>query len=245
MKQILGLVLALGVALSGRAQTGKGTPVVIELFTSEGCSSCPPADRLLMKFDHEQPIAGADLIVLSEHVDYWNSGGWIDPYSSHEFSERQQRYVSALRVPDPYTPQAVIDGRFEAVGNNARQLEAAIQDALKEKKIPLGLKAVRSEGGVHVELSTSEVMARGAEVYFAIAEDAVQSKVSAGENGGHLLAHTAVVRSLTKGGKLQGDHAIVSADIKMNARWGKKLRVVAFVADRDGGKILGSAMTEL
>ncbi len=230
----------------GWAQSPAPIPVVIELFTSEGCSSCPPADRLLSVLDKKQPVPGVQLIVLSEHVDYWNSEGWSDPYSSREFSERQRHYTEALKVPDPYTPQAVIDGRYEVVGNNAPKLEAAIQQAQREKKVPLRLQLSQTEKGIHVELRAYESVPKGAEVYFAIAEDSVQSKVSAGENGGHMLTHTAVVRSLTKGGKLAaaGDSGI-AMDLKTKQNWGKHLRVVAFLADHEGGKILGATVSEL
>ncbi len=226
-------------------QTPSAVPVVVELFTSEGCSSCPPADRLLATFDREQPVAGVQLIVLSEHVDYWNTEGWIDPYSSHEFTERQQRYGSALRVQDVYTPQAVIDGRLEAVGNSSPKLKAAIQMAMREKKVPLQLQVSRSEKGIHVELHAEEKLPRGTEVYFAVAEDSVESKVSAGENGGHLLTHTAVVRSLTKAGKLAATESGIAMDLKTSTRWGKHLRVIAFLSEHEGGKILGAAVAEL
>jgi hypothetical protein len=244
MKHLGAFTLAFAAATCALGQAASTIPVVIELFTSEGCSSCPPADRLLGTLDKQQPMAGAQLIVLSEHVDYWNTEGWIDPYSSHEFTERQQRYGEALRVSDVYTPQAVIDGRLEVVGNSAAKVQAAVQQALREKKIPLRLKATRSDNGIHAELQAGEGLKRGAEVYFAVAEDEVESKVSAGENSGRMLAHTAVVRSLTKSGKL-GSNNQVEADLKTGAHWGKHLRVVAFVAEHEGGKILGAAITEL
>jgi len=243
VKYIFGLVSMLAASALSLGQSPKQTPVVIELFTSEGCSSCPPADRLLSALDREQPIPGVQLIV---HVDYWNTLGWMDPYSSHEFSERQTRYGEALHIQDVYTPQAVIDGRFEVVGNSAPKLEAAIQQAMREKKVPLQLQASRSDKGIHVEVRAQDSVPRGAEVYFAVAEDEVQSKVSAGENSGHMLAHTAVVRNLTKGGKLAASGgAGIAMDLKMNARWGKHLRVVALLAEHDGGKIIGAALCEL
>jgi hypothetical protein len=246
MKCLFGFASVLAAAGLAMGQSSKTIPVVIELFTSEGCSSCPPADRLLAALDREQPVPGAQLIVLSEHVDYWNTLGWVDPYSSHEFSERQQRYGEALRIQDVYTPQAVVDGRLEVVGNSAPKLETAIQQAMHQRKVPLQLRVSQSEKGIHVEVRTEDSVPRGAEVYFAIAEDGVESKVSAGENGGRVLTHTAVVRSLTKGGKLAaaGNDGI-AMDLKTSTRWGKHLRVIALLEERDGGKILGAAVGEL
>ena len=243
MKHFGAFTLMMAAATCALGQSATTIPVVIELFTSEGCSSCPPADRLLAALDKQQPIPGARLIVLSEHVDYWNSQGWSDPYSSHQFSERQQRYGEALRVSDVYTPQAVIDGRLEVVGNSTPKVQAAIREALRQKKIPLRFEATRSDSGIRVQLQAGAGLKRGAEVYFTVAEDQVESKVSAGENNGRLLTHTAVVRSLTKSGKLGADNT-VEAQLKTNAHWGKHLRVIAFVAEHEGGKILAAAMVD-
>ena len=146
-------------------------------------------------------------------------------------------------LSDVYTPQAVIDGRLEVVGNSSSKVQAAIQEALRAKKIPLHLTATRSDNGIHAELEAGEGLGRGAEVYFAVAEDEVASKVSAGENSGHMLTHTAVVRSLTKSGKL-GSNNRVEAQLKTNEHWGKHLRVIAFVAEHEGGKIIAAAIVD-
>ena len=113
-------------------------PVVVELFTSEGCSSCPPADALLQKLEAQQPVAGAEIIALEEHVDYWNHDGWVDPYSSSEWTERQQAYA-ALFKNDPYTPELVVDGRSQFVGNNARKAEVEIEKAARGVKTEVAI----------------------------------------------------------------------------------------------------------
>src|SRR5215475_5485010 len=130
---LTGLVMgvALGVAPPADRMPEQPQAVLVELFTSEGCSSCPPADVLLERLDRSQPIPGAQIIVLSEHVDYWNRIGWADPYSSPAFSARQEQYTRRFRTQGPYTPQMVVDGRSEFVGSDARTADSAIRAATK------------------------------------------------------------------------------------------------------------------
>src|ERR1700757_4701741 len=123
------------------------TPVLIELFTSEGCSDCPPADALLERLDRLQPVAGIELIVLSEHVDYWNGIGWRDPYSLHEYSERQGAYAGHFGIGSVYTPQMVVDGHFEFVGSDERGAIEAIAGAAKTAKIPVSISSVQLDAG--------------------------------------------------------------------------------------------------
>lgn len=132
--------LALGLAALAVAGSTPATgriPVLLELFTSEGCSSCPPADRLLATLDERQPEARAELIVLSEHVDYFNYLGWKDPFSAEVFSERQESFSGKPHFDGVYTPQLVVDGRFGFVGSDDAAASAAIRKAVQEPKIPL------------------------------------------------------------------------------------------------------------
>src|SRR5216684_8390832 len=136
------------------------TPVLVELFTSEGCSSCPPADALLERLDRSQPVRNAQLVVLSEHVDYWDDIGWKDPYSSHEFSVRQGDYALRFRLDSPYTPQMVVDGDMELVGSDERRAIQVIKNTIKTAKIPVVLSSIHREGdktlAVHIEVGPSD-----------------------------------------------------------------------------------------
>src|SRR6202040_1868228 len=131
------------------------SPVLVELFTSEGCSDCPPADALLQQLDRAQPVAGEQLIVLSEHVDYWNHIGWTDPYSSRFFSDRQSAYSERFGLSSVYTPEMVVDGTTEFVGNSGGLAKQAIEKARELDKIPIRISAIsRGNPGVlnaHVE----------------------------------------------------------------------------------------------
>src|ERR1700674_3981925 len=169
------------------------TPVLVELFTSEGCSSCPPADSLLQKLD-QQPIAGEEMIVLSEHVDYWNHIGWKDPYSARLYSDRQGSYARRLGLNDVYTPQMIVDGTFAFVGSDATLAEKAFAKALTKPKIAVRLSSV-SPATTNVLLVRVETGAlqeffglHEAHVYVAIALNHAESQVSGGENSGRRLS---------------------------------------------------------
>lgn len=224
------------------------TPVLVELFTSEGCSSCPPADRFLQKLD-QQPVPGAEVVVLSEHVDYWNHIGWKDPYSAHSYSERQRAYSRRFDLDSVYTPQMVVDGASEFVGSNTAAADKALAKAKAVPKIVIHLSlisAAAQTAEAHVEVATLEPSfgVREAEVYIVLALNRAESQVSAGENAGHKLEHVAVVRNLTKVGIIKESHSF-SQDVQLHVEPGfdsRNLRLVAFVQEPRQGRVLGAAL---
>ncbi len=227
-------------------------PVVVELFTSEGCSSCPPADLFLQKLDNYQPVQGAQLIVLSEHVTYWDHDGWKDPNSSAALTERQTVYENALGDKDVFTPQIIVDGDREVTLENLSHVEDVLKQARDATKISVQISSVTVDATdpsllrAHVDAGENFTK-HNADVYVAVALNHVESQVLRGENGGHHLVHVAVVQKLTRVGKLSKGKSFAD-DVQLKlapAEDPKNLRVIAFVQESGPGKILGSAMRKL
>jgi hypothetical protein len=218
-------------------------PVLVELFTSEGCSSCPPADELLAKLVREQPLRGVEIIGLGEHVDYWNGAEWSDRFSSREFSRRQGEYKRALGLPSQYTPQMVVDGSIEFVGSNGSRARDAIAQSAREAKRPLAIACkLRSATSAELSIDTPAGPGDGAALYAAIVEDNLSSQVAGGENHGEHLVHAAVVRSLVR---VARSHS-ASVPIPIDRAWKRAdLRAVVFLQDPKTLRILGSASAPL
>ena len=218
-------------------------PILAELFTSEGCSSCPPADLILMELDRKQPVGKAQIIVLSEHVDYWNRLGWSDPFSSPQFSARQTAYSQALKS-DVYTPQLVIDGKEQLLGSDAGAILAAISRAASRPKLPVKIVSARRDGfEAVIDLS---VEGGTGDLWVAVADERDESDVKLGENSGRTLAHVAVVRHLVKAGS-RGSSDLFEKSIRLPLESSAKsagTRIVAFLA-APSGRILGVGMSSL
>jgi hypothetical protein len=234
---------------AGDARGTATTPVLVELFTSEGCSSCPPADALLQRMDASQPEPGVQLVVLSEHVDYWDHDGWKDPYSSALATERQSDYVRALGLQNPYTPQLIVDGAAEMHANGGAQISQVLQKAAAAAKVSVRLGSVTVDAGspailrAHIEINGDSAK-RNADVYLAIAVDHAESQVLRGENAGRHLTHVAVVQELRRVGKLEKGKSF-NQDVQMKLKSGtdsKNIRVIAFVQEPGPGRVLGAAL---
>jgi hypothetical protein len=226
-----------------------GHPILVELFTSEGCSSCPPADALLEKLDHFEPAPGAPLIVLSEHVDYWDHDGWKDPNSSAALTERQNAYEAALGLKSPYTPQFIVDGTAVMQIDDLPKADKIFQAAAADPKVPVRIGEVTVDPGNPAILRTrieadANSGKHNADIYVAIALDRVESQVLHGENGGRHLTHVAVVVNFTKIGKTKkGQNFAETVELKLKPGTdSKNVRVVAFAQESGPGKIIGVAL---
>ena len=218
-------------------------PVLVELFTSEGCSSCPPADALLMDLDLRQPVAGAEVVALGEHVDYWNELGWKDRFSSADYSQRQDRYAARFHLGSVYTPQMVINGRTEFVGNDPSRAAAAIADAAQRRGTQPGI-AIAAAGNV-VDVNITNAGPHPLDVLLAITESDLSTQVGRGENHGRLLRHTAVVRDLRKIGKTTSGQFAARPQLPLKPDWRHdKLRAVIFLQDPSTLEIVGAAQVE-
>ncbi len=226
---------------------GSGTPVLVELFTSEGCSSCPPADAI---FRAPPQVPGARLVLLAEHVDYWNDLGWPDPFSSASASSRQRGYASL--GGGTYTPQAVVDGRTQVLGSHVPSLEKAIAAAAARPHARVDLSvavAPPARGVFDVDAKVDALPGEDAELVVAIVQDRAHVDVRRGENAGRTLEHVAIARSLHKvaviprsGGSAR---TTVHLPAAIEAPDGTSFSVVAIVQEQASRRVLGSAAARL
>jgi hypothetical protein len=235
-------LLSIFATLPAVAASAPPVPVFVELFTSEGCSSCPPADTVLQWLDR-QPIPGARVIVLSEHVDYWNYLGWRDPYSSAVFSDRQKRYANQLRST-VYTPQIVVNGEAQVLGSDRGEVVSAITRAVRQTSLPVSIQAARTNTGatIHIDANTNGAKA---ELWLITAQDGARSDVARGENGGRTLTHVAVARSLMKIATWPASGGDLPLNASQLAAKPGETRIIALLADPHSGRILGAAETEM
>jgi hypothetical protein len=229
--------------VSGQAAAKQAVPVLVELFTSEGCSSCPLADAVLARLVRDQPVPGARVIALGEHVDYWDDLGWRDSFSGSLFTDRQSDYVRKFRLSGSYTPQLVIGGRLQVLGGDE---SAARQAIARIASSPAGTMTLRLlEGsGTDVTVDVQASWSGGeAEVLLAVVEDHAVTKVTRGENAGRTLEHAAVVRSMSSLGRVAG---VFSGRTRIDGHQVRgPARVVVFAQAPDGGSVYAAESAAL
>jgi hypothetical protein len=214
-------------------------PVLVELFTSEGCSDCPPADRLLEQLDTTQPIPHAQAIVLSEHVTYWNHQGWIDPFSFDEIDLRQKEYGDQFRLESVYTPQAVIDGTTQLVGNNGPGLAKAVEQAASMPKKPITISDAHWEQNA-VTFSVHAPVDSGVKLVAVVAADATGKKITSGENTGRTIHHVAVVRTIREfnASAADGRPLRLSGGSLSHDQTASPVRLIVFLFEKKTGHVI-------
>lgn len=227
-------IAALTLTMHGASPKLGPAPVVVELFTSQGCSSCPSADALIHDIANDPALRGR-VIPLAFHVDYWDSLGWRDPFSSAEWTQRQARYARTMHLSSAYTPQAVVNGAREFVGSNRAALSAALEKASSEKpRFEITLTA-RREGDSLIATIHATVPATY-DLMLAIVEDGVTTKIEHGENAGRTITNDAIVRRLIRVASGQSN-----VTIPLDAAW-HNVSATAFVQDR-ATLVIGAAAT--
>jgi hypothetical protein len=232
---ILTLVIGVVVIIESQTPRAGDAPVVVELFTSQGCSSCPPADALLRRIAADPKLRGK-VIPLAYHVDYWNHLGWRDPFSSREWSQRQGDYVRAMKLPSAYTPQVVVNGAREMVGSSSLAVYRAIEEESRRKH----------DGQINVRIDRGQAIVRaqatqpGVELVIVTFENgAAETKVARGENSGRTLVNDAIVRSLARVDTQPG------RAIEQRVALGSANGVAAFLQQEGTRRIVASAATTL
>ena len=249
LREIAALTAMACAAVSLNSQPQRQTPprpVLVELFTSEGCSDCPPADALLARLDAVQPVLGAHVIVLSEHVTYWDQQGWRDPFSLQAVTDRQRDYGDRFKLDSIYTPQAVVDGATQFVGSDPRAMVKAIQQEVPTPAVEIAIDGATANGGavqfqVHAGGATPNAILHDAVLIAVLADDKAETRVLRGENGGKTLQHVAVVRTLQTLRKDAFDGRTLTIKLPDSDKPGGALRLVVFASDKRTGHVLGAA----
>jgi hypothetical protein len=259
---VLGILIAGSLRMAGGRESASAVPVgghnaivLAELFTSEGCSSCPPADEILSRLVQQQPVTGVTVLGLSEHVDYWNRLGWVDPFSSASFSKRQSEYAARVfRSRDVFTPQLVIDGSQEEVGSDAKGVYRKIAQAAQVPKavvnVVAGLPSATTalQIRIKVDVPPDIIVREASDVVIAIAEDNLASDVRHGENGGKLLKHSCVVRRLLTAGTLMPQTRGWSGttSVAIAPEWkSADLKVIGFLQEQQSRRIMGAGWSNV
>jgi hypothetical protein len=251
MKAIILLILAgsllLAVDLSACSGAGGSQPLkgfaVVELFTSEGCSSCPPADQLMARI--QQDSKGQPIYILAFHVDYWNRMGWKDVFSDGAYTQRQNQYAAWLRLESVYTPQVVVNGSKEFVGSQESPIRKAISNGLQEvSPAQLTLDDVRLDKGNVTWRYQARNAGHHTSLLVAIVQRSATSQVKAGENSGRTLSHVQIVRQLQT---MKVDaNGSGTGDLPLPAGVGASdEEIIAFLQDNDNGHIIAATRSPL
>ena len=244
MKAFFSAALLVVLSVHGSSAPAARVPVLVELFTSEGCSSCPAADMLLDSLQREQPVGAAQIIPIGFHVDYFDHAGWKDAFSSPAFTERQRNYSQKFGPDSVYTPQMVVDGREAVEGNDGTLVRRAVASAAATAHLPVRLTARSAAGRARLtfELPAAPANAEKIQVLWAITQDGLSTVVKRGENGGRTMHHIAVARRLQVLGGLTREMTLVEREPELDRRWGSTgLKAVVWLQGVTSRQVYGAA----
>jgi hypothetical protein len=223
-------------------------PVLVELFTSEGCSSCPPADALLESLQRDQPVDSAEIVPIGLHVDYFDHLGWKDTFGSPSYTARQRGYSPIFGPDSLYTPQIVVDGHEAVAGNDGDLVHRTIKSAAARPHLPLRATAQLTADRLRlaIDLPAAPPDAEKIQVLAAITQDGLSTIVKRGENSGRTLHHVAVARKVQPLGFLTADAGLVEAQLQIARGWGTNgLKAVAWLQGIKSRQVYGAAVAEI
>ena len=248
MKTLSVAVLLLTLSAHPGPGAAPRVPVLVELYTSEGCSSCPGADALLASLQRDQPVDGVEIIPLGLHVDYFNNLGWKDAFSSSAFTARQEGYSDIFGDDSVYTPQIVVDGHEAVPGNQPDLVRRAIESASSRPHLPLSVTARRAASAVRItiDLPAAPAVKEQVQVMTAITEDNLTTVVRRGENGGRTLHHVAVARKVQAMGPLTGEAAVAEGQLQVGRTWRpESLKAVVWLQGLKSRQVYGAAVAQI
>ena len=248
VKRILFAVILISLVARGSLAQAPRVPVLVELYTSEGCSSCPPADALLESLLRDQPVARAEIIAVGLHVDYFNSLGWKDSFSSSAFTARQRSYSPIAGDDNLYTPQIVVDGRDVVEGTKGDLVRRAIDSAANRPHLGLRVAARTAADRVQltIDVPPAPSTAEKIHVLAAITEDGLSSVVTRGENNGRTLHHVAVARVVQEVNVLSATRASLEKQLPLGKGWGRTgLRAAVWLQGAKSRHVYGAAAAAL
>lgn len=231
------MMLLIGITVLGQTTEKKAVKgfALLELYTSEGCSSCPPADELMGKIQNE--YKDQNLYVLAYHVDYWDKQGWKDIFSKAEYTKRQYDYAKFMEKDPIYTPQLIINGKIDYIASQETAVRNGIKNALAKPEVAeLSIQANQLDGKLNLNYNTAKV-SKNSRLFVAVVQKSAKSNVKRGENAHRILSHYQIVRSLSNfslSGNLKG---IVSIAIPKDFN-SKDYEVIGFIQDMNSGNIL-------
>ena len=251
LRLIAGVLMCCGLSQADDRRVG----VIVELFTSEACASCPAADALLSRMARTQPVPGVRIIVLEEHVDYWNQLGWNDPYSLPQFHVRQNEYALAAHVENVYTPQMIVNGQVGFEGDDAERAYEEIGKAAQAPITSVELTTAPNQRDAEmIDLAVRVSNPRTAKLhdanlYLAVTESELSGRIGGGENAGRMLRHSDVVRSFNAIGRIDPKGANagqVVTTLRLPHEWRREnLHAVVFVQEKGTFRITGANSIDL